>query len=511
MYKAIIVEDELLIRVAYQSIVDWQAYGFELVGMFENGQEALEAFDELKPDFVLTDTIMPLCNGIELIRQIKERAPETICIILSAYGDLDYVKEGMRIGIDDYLLKLDITPERLGSLLESVALKLQKQKRSGVELVSGERQKEREDFIRRWIRGEFTERDMIQDYLKFYGIKLNMHQLICLSILIEPEKQCAFTAEMSGTMKQVVIQTLQSAGTWVLVDMQSNYLCAVGCCDDDTMQQYKESVMKSIRFSLKSVMNLSDVTIQCEAADDPLSVPVVFRAMAPCSAADHTISVVIQEIVDRVLHLQYAEVIEGLKELSSLFSETPFLLVDAVRNNCSYILMGLQTAMKNDPLLEEWMKDYYTKMKSDLLHCFHSRDFIHWVDEFGVKLEEMRQSRISSATVAEKATEYICRHYSENLSLSDIAEYCSISATYLSRIFPQELGKGVQEYLIDRRIKEAKKLLMETNKKIYEIAAGVGYPDPVYFNKVFKRNTGMTPKEYRMQKIAIKTKNDKKI
>ncbi len=216
------------------------------------------------------------------------------------------------------------------------------------------------------------ERDMIQDYLKFYGIKLNMHQLICLSILIEPEKQCAFTAEMSGTMKQVVIQTLQSAGTWVLVDMQSNYLCAVGCCDDDTMQQYKESVMKSIRFSLKSVMNLSDVTIQCEAADDPLSVPVVFRAMAPCSAADHTISVVIQEIVDRVLHLQYAEVIEGLKELSSLFSETPFLLVDAVRNNCSYILMGLQTAMKNDPLLEEWMKDYYTKMKSDLLHCFHS-------------------------------------------------------------------------------------------------------------------------------------------
>ena len=188
-------------------------------------------------------------------------------------------------------------------------------------------------------------------------------------------------------------------------------------------------------------MNLSDVTIQCEAADDPLSVPVVFRAMAPCSAADHTISVVIQEIVDRVLHLQYAEVIEGLKELSSLFSETPFLLVDAVRNNCSYILMGLQTAMKNDPLLEEWMKDYYTKMKSDLLHCFHSRDFIHWVDEFGVKLEEMRQSRISSATVAEKATEYICRHYSENLSLSDIAEYCSISATYLSRIFRRNWEK----------------------------------------------------------------------
>ena len=100
MYRAIIVDDELLIRVAYQSIVNWQDYGFELAGVFENGQAALDAFEQLKPDFVLTDTRMPICDGIELIRQIKQKYPETICVILSAYGDLDYVKEGMRAGKD---------------------------------------------------------------------------------------------------------------------------------------------------------------------------------------------------------------------------------------------------------------------------------------------------------------------------------------------------------------------------------------------------------------------------
>lgn len=98
MYRAIIVEDELLVRVAYQSIVNWQDYGFELVGLFENGQAALDAFDEIQPDFVLTDTKMPVCDGITLIREVKRRSADTICVILSAYGDLNYVKDGIREG-----------------------------------------------------------------------------------------------------------------------------------------------------------------------------------------------------------------------------------------------------------------------------------------------------------------------------------------------------------------------------------------------------------------------------
>ena len=228
MYRAIIVEDELLIRVAYQSIVDWNAYGFELTGVFENGQAALDAFDEANPDFVLTDTKMPLCDGIELISEIKKRSPETVCIILSAYGDLDYVKEGMRVGADDYLLKLDITPERLGALLEETAQKLKKLKRSGVESVSVERQKGREEFLRRLIRGEYSERDTVLDYLKFYRIRLNTKRLICLSVSIAAEERQTLTEEMAAAVRQILLQTLQSAGTWALSDFQSYIFCSIG-------------------------------------------------------------------------------------------------------------------------------------------------------------------------------------------------------------------------------------------------------------------------------------------
>lgn len=506
MYRAIIVEDELLIRVAYQSIVDWNACGFELAGSFENGRAALDAFDEIMPDLVLTDTKMPLCGGIELISEIKKRAPETICVILSAYGDLDYVKEGMRVGAEDYLLKLDITPDRLGELLLDAADKLKNLKRSGVESVSVERQKEREEFLRRLIRGEYSERDIVLDYLKFYKIRLDTRHLVCLSILIRSGECQALPDPMTATVKQITIQTLKSAGTWVLADLQSDYLCAVGCCDEGVTEQYAENVKKSVLFSLKSVLNLSEVTVKWERAEDIMDVPGVFEHIMPRRASEDSLSGVIQEVVDTLLHQQYDEVTRRLYVLGRCISDTPSLTPDTLRNHCSYILMSLRAAMKNDDILDGWIGEQHSELALDLQSCFGKRDFTRWAERLCSILEEMRQDRAPAASMSQRAAEYIRMHFAEDLSLGDIAGHCGISPTYLSRIFAQEKGKGVQEYLTDMRMKRAKELLAETNEKIYEIAAQAGYPDAVYFNKVFKKNTGMTPKEYRLQKMTRKDK-----
>ena len=509
MYKAIIVDDELLIRVAYQSIVDWDSYGFEVVGMFENGQEALDAFDEIQPDFVLTDTKMPLCNGIDLIRQIKKRSPDTICIILSAYGDLDYVKEGMRAGAEDYMLKLDITPERMGEVLKSVAEMLQDVKQSKVENVSAERQKERDEFLRKWIRGEFKEPDTISDYLDFYKIRLRTDKLNCLSIWGAGGSAISGKT-MMVTVRQTVEQVLKSSGTWLLTDIGDDYLCAVGCGDHSASLQYVESVKKSIIFALKSVMNLQDVEIRWNTAKDLTDVPNVFRALAPNRTAEWPQDLGIQELIDGFWHRRYEEAIERLRKLSHIFSGAYSMSIATMKNICSYVLMGLQAVMKDDQLLNDCLKEECSAMQSELAKCFNSKDVVQWLEKLATKLDEMRRDRASAASLSERAADYIFQHFAEDLSLDTIAEHCGISSTYLSRIFAQEQGKGIQEYLTDLRMKRAKELLIETNEKIYEIAAKSGYPDAVYFNKVFKKNTGMTPKEYRVQEITRKTKNDKK-
>ena len=499
MYRAIIVEDELLVRVAYQSIVNWQDYGFELVGLFENGQAALDAFDEILPDFVLTDTKMPVCDGITLIREVKRRSPDTICVILSAYGDLNYVKDGIRMGADDYLLKLDITREKLGDLLKNTAQKLDQMRKSEVRSVSQERAKGRDRFLRSWIRGEFQDKETIRDYLKFYGIKLYHEQLVCMSIHIDELDggiQKTPSETVSSAIHQTISETLRSAGVWLLIDMRANLFYCVGCCDGTDARKFGEHMQES----------LSKVTIQLGIADSLSDVSAVFRKLHPagekmtCDSFVDQATEQVEKLVAHILHFRYAQATEGLRKLNESFSGVSDLPVDITRNRCSYILMAINSAMGRDPVLECHFQNVYPRLKADLWNSYFPREICRWIDQLCTHMEQMEQTRAPSASLAGRAAAYIQEHYTEDLSLDVIAGHIKVSPTYLSRIFTQEKGVGIQEYLTDLRLWKAKELLTQSNDRIYEIAAKVGYSDAVYFNKVFKKHTGKTPKEYRRMK-----------
>ena len=201
-----------------------------------------------------------------------------------------------------------------------------------------------------------------------------------------------------------------------------------------------------------------------------MDVPGVFAKRMPRRNSEDSFSGIIQDAVDEILHQQYEEVIRSLQALSCFVSDTPFLSLDTLRNNCSYILMSLQTAMKNDHILNEWVGDRYSELMSELKNCFSQRELTHWLEQLILILGEMKQTRAPAAAMSERAAEYIRLHFAEDLSLGDIAGHCGISATYLSRIFAQEKGKGVQEYLTDVRMRRAKELLADTKEKRYEIA-----------------------------------------
>lgn len=97
------------------------------------------------------------------------------------------------------------------------------------------------------------------------------------------------------------------------------------------------------------------------------------------------------------------------------------------------------------------------------------------------------------------AKEYVDRHLLEDVSLAKVAETIAISPSYLSRIFLKEVGESFSDYVIRNKTEYSKKLLRETNLKVYEIAEKLGYTNPHYFSKLFKERVGMTPLEYRNQ------------
>ena len=95
------------------------------------------------------------------------------------------------------------------------------------------------------------------------------------------------------------------------------------------------------------------------------------------------------------------------------------------------------------------------------------------------------------------ACEYIEKNFQENINLNKISNYVSLSKNYFCNIFKKEVGVTIWDYLIRIRMEEARRMLLETDLKTYDISGKIGYDDPSYFGRLFKKYTGFTPTEYR--------------
>ncbi|MDG0793017.1 response regulator [Cohnella ginsengisoli] len=123
MYNVFIVDDEPFIIEGLIDSIDWPDFGLEVVGSAENGEEALRRIGQTPVDLLITDISMPRMNGLDLIRAARQSRPDLKAIILSGFNEFDYLKEGMRLGIENYLLK-PINVKELHDTLSNAVEKL---------------------------------------------------------------------------------------------------------------------------------------------------------------------------------------------------------------------------------------------------------------------------------------------------------------------------------------------------------------------------------------------------
>ena len=115
-----------------------------------------------------------------------------------------------------------------------------------------------------------------------------------------------------------------------------------------------------------------------------------------------------------------------------------------------------------------------------------------------------RQTQSQYTVMIHQAQEYIDHYYSNpDLSLNQVATHVNLSPSHFSTVFSQETNSTFKEYLTEIRIKKAKELLRTTTLKSFEISHKIGYNDPHYFSSVFKKNTGLSPKKFRLQTRVV--------
>lgn len=127
MYRLLLLDDEEIVTRGIQKVFDLEKSGFQVVGVFQNPQKALESLPGLQPDLMITDIKMPQMSGLDFAAEAKQLLPESEIVILSGYGDFGFAQSAVKIGVSDYLLK-PIKKDDFQQMLDTMHAKLEEKK-----------------------------------------------------------------------------------------------------------------------------------------------------------------------------------------------------------------------------------------------------------------------------------------------------------------------------------------------------------------------------------------------
>ncbi len=524
MWKVIIADDEKLICRLVQALVDWEALDMRVEAMAENGPDALQKIEEIRPDVLITDIRMPGLNGLELIKQAKQITPQLEIIIISGYAHFEYAQNAIALGVRNYILK-PIKQDELCATLQNVVKHL-KEKR------------EKDVSYGIWEEGDSLEKSVLRKRLVSElrnGQTALTGEVLRKEYGFEATQECyqTFVLQMdmdSGQTNRNALNLLKEKGTGLLTECLSRW-CAdatVGFWDYTGygVLNYQAQNREHVRFQLRELLRrlegkknlfgeveftlaLGGETGQPEKLADSLKWAeriIEERLVEGCGKMLEGIpessgvqkQVLLEHFAKEtehaieVLDLQEAhQAAEKLKEdLLSVKDIRGGEILDIVLKAGNFFLFRLGAEQS------EKLQRTFTES------CMHQESVDRLFGEL-CKLQqiiftELVENREKDASrPIREAKQYIKQNYKNNITLEEVAEYVGFSASYFSVFFKKETGEGFAKYLTRIRIEEAKELLRETGLPVAEICERVGYSDRKHFTYTFHKMTGVNPAQYR--------------
>ncbi|OPH50694.1 DNA-binding response regulator [Paenibacillus ferrarius] len=545
MYKLLLVDDEEDVREGVVREVDWDAIGFEVVETAENGREALEMVERLQPDLVVTDIQMPFMNGLQLAEAIRERFPTIKLIILTGHDEFEYAQKAIKLHIDEYVLKPFSAQEVIHALLK-VKAQIQKEvaHREDVQLLKEHYRKSmpvlKENFLATLMNRKLP-RDEVYEKAANYGIDLsgNGYVVAVLSIDgmliheddLENRSELAKSVSLKYSEDQAlkyfallnITEEIAEKHGLGLVFMHNDEVVVLGAResrDRDTalqetmkmLEEVRQNVEKYLKFTLTvgigTVMN--DVTKLSYSYEDAVLAldyrlilgnnriicidDVEKRAVEKIRFDDvkeHALTRCIKVGTNLEIRETMDELFQGIEGGVSVKDYQIYLLE---------ILTCILKAAKDSNLnVDEVFGDNFVPFTE--INKFTSLEAAkHWlVDLCANMMNHIATDRqYTYKNLVEMAKDYTRSHYHEgDININKVCGHLHISAGYFSSIFKKETKMTFVNYLNHIRMEAAKELLRSTDMKALEIAEKVGYADANYFSFSFRKNVGISPKEYR--------------
>lgn len=509
MYQILLVDDEPMVKIALKTLLRWEDYGFSICATASDGKEALDFIDKFHPEIIITDLKMPIMDGLELIKALKKICYPGKILVLSNYGDYEYVRQALKLGAIDYMLKISLNKD---GLLEQL--------RTCTDLLSI-KQKESElsapDFSLNelFLKSYFTDIDFTYEKLKNCQFQTANAYFMCY---ITQPFQKKFTNRKGDVLpysfiKNLLLENFNYLPPGSFIQIHGNsflILYAEQNAQETNLNAWELGKRITSYFSQFLSLSLYAIVTKTALPLEELK-EICFQCpeLALSWFYDNTSPVYADE-----LHLHHNIALMDYRSLATELLDT-LSKTDALHSfETLHLFMEKCTAEKIHP---EILKGYLFRMCSYMelslatSNCIDlsalqasiedSRDLVelnHNLNEFFCQMHHLLKgdTRFYKKEVVE-CIRYIQNHYHEKVTLADLSASIGMSENYLCKIFKDDTGTSIIQYTHILRMEKAANLILENNLFLWEIAEAVGISDQFYFNRLFKKIYGMTPSQYR--------------
>ena len=530
--KVLIVDDELLVRVAFKSLVDWAGHGFEIYGEAANGEEALVMFKEYPADIVVTDIKMPIMDGISLVTEIKKIHPDTIVIMLSCYDDFGLVQKSFTLGAFDYVLKTEMNSETLLRSLKRAEkhymeqLNKEKEQMENNRLVSRNMDKLKEAFFKQLIWNSAFNGQPIEMEIKKFGLKLNDKKNYAGIFKIDNIGESARVygddglALLAFSINNIFNEILGEYGIGdVFPNSMEEYVVIFSFAGNTGKRDERRIIYESSTRIMNSIRKYIGITMSCGISDFSCDgYKALLRLYKQAQAAyeyrftlgkgkaiffedieglngnfivdwDDSISNLkkflfmpdsskVEGVLHSILVKGDALARDGFSRVRQLYDEYVNILLDHTRKT------------EHEKAIECMKQDLYEYIRiSGTLDDYYS-----WFESV---LQKICTQNNSEGYLVQRVKRFVIEYYDAGITLAKVAEQMNVSMEHLSREFSRNAGCSFIKYMTSIRIEKAKEYLKNTHSNAIEIAEKVGYTSADYLSRAFKKETGYTLSEYR--------------
>ena len=534
MYKVLIVDDELLVRVGLRSTIDWTAIGFKVVAEASNGEEAFEQYKKYMPDVIITDIKMPKKDGLWLVEEIRKENRHAKILVLTCHDEFSYARKALQVGASDYLLKFEIEDEELMELMQSIKKSMDadnKTKSLNVNTV---------------LKRNDIKKAIFADMIKFqFNIDANLSERCAgIDFSLLNTKFALASVAINDSLDDLQMDAIQyNQRNRAIRNIFLNLF------SERSIEYIYSHLTKRYTFFLSSPsLNETEMRKMLETAINS-----------------------VKQYFDCSLNIVYTDIFENILDTQKVYEYFDYKAqILFYKNDASYYLANINHVNLSEPkilqLVEEYdkqlmetigqesveltqllinqansyfeqhhvnpklVKIFWSKLIGNIFsyyglfiennkeiatheHYHHQVEVSENIKETKYLLMEFTTQVIHSSKhmkytnsklLINRALHYINNHYDEKLSLEDVAQKLHLSKHYLCNAFKKATGENMSLYINKLRIEKAKRLLLESDGRAKEIFEEVGYSNQQYFSKVFKKITGMTIMEYKEQKLIKK-------